>query len=93
MKFFSWGTNKKREVQVEALGPGPVWEMCSKCRYSLDGQPISWSILVEVALWLTLNFHPLFFAAAAAAAAAAATVAADAVVAVAAVVAVSTVPL
>ena len=42
----------------------------------------SWSILVEVALWLTLNFHPLFFAAAAAAAA---TVAADAVVAVAAV--------
>ena len=66
--------------------------MCSKCRYSLDGQPISWSILVEVALWLTLNFHPLFFAAAAAAA----TVAADAVVAVAAVaavVAVAAVPL
>ena len=64
------------------LGPGPVWEMCSKCRYSLDGQPISWSILVEVALWLTLNFHPLFFAAAAA------TVAADAAVA-----AVAAVPL
>ena len=54
----------------------------------MDGQPISWSILVEVALWLTLNFHPLFFAAAAAA-----TVAADAVVAVAAVAAVAAVPL
>ena len=50
----------------------------------------SWSILVEVALWLTLNSHSLFFAAAAAATVAAA----DAVAAVAAVVAaVAAVPL